>query len=184
MFKQIITDLKHEWAIRGKRKVKAKIGARKNTLRNVLALLVVLLILLAGRFVFTGSNEQIERPAADLVLDSVIGTWSGTAILPDGRVQTYEITLRQAGNSISGEAYSSDSNGSLSAYLIGSYENGWLIADESGGTSVGWNGVCYWSVELQTSGNETSARMTGVFHRIQNDYGTCAGSGTIDLQRQ
>ena len=163
---------------------KNKIGARKNTLRNILTGVIALLMLLAGLFVLSGSDEQIDRPAADLVLDTTVGTWSGTAVLPGGQVQTYEITLRQNGNTISGEAYSSDGNGSISAYINGSYEDGWLIADESGGTPVGWAGVCYWSIELQTTGDESAPRMTGVFHRIQDDYGACAGSGTIELQRQ
>jgi hypothetical protein len=183
-FQEMLSNLKNEWTIRGKRKAKVKIGTRKNTLRNLLVAGVGLLVLLMGLLVMNGSDTAIERPAADLVLDSVIGTWSGTAILPSGAEQTYEIILRQTGDTITGEAFSSNGNGSLNAYLIGSYEDGWLIADESGGTSDGWNGVCYWAIELQTTGDESSPQMTGVFHRIANEYGTCVGSGTIELRRQ
>jgi hypothetical protein len=188
-FQQFLSDVQSQWALRGKRKAKIKPQSRQKLVRTMMLLAIVMLVLLGGMVAFirtaNTSTTISVLPPADLVMENVSGTWTGTAVLPDGRVQTYEVVLRQDGISITGEAYSEDSRGNMSAYLNGSYEDGWLMAEESGGSFEGWNGVCYWSIELQTTGDMSAPNMTGVFRRIPNEQGTCPeNTGTVELVRQ
>jgi hypothetical protein len=185
-FQAFLTNLQTQWAIRGKRKAKHKPQAFwKKLLNATLLAFILLLILFAGLVAFMQQHYAVTtHPQAELVMDNVAGIWSGTAELPGGRTQVYQIVLRQDGDFITGEAYSADNNGNLTAYLSGSYVDGWLMAEESGGTLEGWEAVCYWSIELQTAGDVSSPMMSGVFHRLASGYGSCSGSGTIELTRQ
>jgi hypothetical protein len=189
-FQQFLSDVQNQWTLRGKRKAKIKPHSRQKLVRAMMLLAIVMLAVLGGMVAFirttnTSTTTTSVLPPADLLMETVTGTWTGTAVLPDGRVQTYEVVLRQDGISITGEAYSEDNRGNMSAYLNGSYEDGWLTAEESGGSFEGWNGVCYWSIELQTTGDMSAPSMTGVFHRIPNEQGTCTeNTGTVELVRQ
>ena len=187
-FQQFLSNVQNQWAMRGKRKAKIKPQSRQKLVRAMMLLGIFLLALLGSMVALLPThsvNTTYLLPAADLVMVDASGTWTGTAVLTDGRVQTYEVVLRQDGISITGEAYSEDNRGNMSAYLNGSYQDGWLLAEESGGTFEGWNGVCYWTIELQTTGDMSAPRMIGVFHRIPNELGTCPESiGTIELVRR
>ena len=183
-----LSDLQSPFTMPGKRKAKVKPQSRQKLVRAMMLLGIFLLALLGGMVALIPTHSVTTTrllPSADLVMDDASGTWTGTAVLPNGRVQTYEMVLRQDGISITGEAYSEDNRGSMTAYLNGSYQDGWLLAEESGGTFEGWSGVCYWTIELQTTGNMSEPRMTGVFHRIPNESNSCPqNTGTIELVRQ
>lgn len=117
--------------------------------------------------------------------DDVSGEWVGVAFLDDGTELYYELELTQDGTEVFGIARASDEEGAASVDVRGTYEDGHLQLDESGGeTSGNWEELCYWRLDLRVVGTSLRMRLEGPFEGIPNSAGTCTTTGEISLSRQ
>lgn len=127
------------------------------------------------------TSPQQSRPAKQ----DLSGQWVGVATLDDGASLYYELDLSQDGTVITGLAYASDEEGAASVDVLGTYEDGLLQLNESGGeTSGGWSSLCYWALELHLTGTSSRMRLEGTLEGIPNSEGTCNSRGEINISRQ
>lgn len=129
--------------------------------------------------------ESTPRRQTIEASDDVTGNWVGEAFLDDGTELYYELGLVQNGTEVIGIARSSDEEGAASVDVRGTYEDGRLQLEESGGgTSGNWEELCYWSLDLRVVGTFLRMRLEGPFEGIPNSTGTCTTTGEISLSRQ
>jgi len=150
----------------------------------IIAILIMLVVVLAGAVLVLASLNELPNSSPSIKLDTVNGTWAGTAHNKDGGQSYYILVLSQNGTAISGQAQAQNGAGSGYAQVRGSYSGNVLSLEEYNPSGTGWSGICNWRLNLHTIGSFSTPQMAGNFQDIQRSDGTCISYGTIILDRR
>jgi hypothetical protein len=134
----------------------------------------------------TSAPPRIVTPRPQTIGEDedLAGQWVGQAFVDDGTELYYKLELNQDGTEIRGVAYASDEDGAASVDVRGTYEDGLLQLEESGGNLSGdWEAICYWKLDLRATTRSSRMRLTGTFEGIPNSENDCIHSGEISLSR-
>src|SRR5437762_6257317 len=101
-----------------------------------------MVVILAGAVLVLSFLNVLPNNNPSIRLDSINGTWAGTAHNKDGGTSYYILVLTQNGTTVTGQAQAQNAAGSGYAQVRGSYDGNVLTLEEYNPTGTGWDGIC------------------------------------------